>query len=257
RGTTRATRPVGAAGTDWICTPGFGASGTTPCSAAAGAAMSNPNPTITRVLVARMPPLYQSHARQSAARLRTSASVSSASTARSISPMRAGASARPALSRNLSTIAAAGNGRDTLPRPSGARASRTRPSLSRRSKRVLVAQVERTVQIGVVVVAARVGLEADRQGLPLVPERRERTHVGLGAEERAIEAEAPVEDRRRPREAAARQGAGDRSRVARPAGVHTLDPGAVFQVLEHPGREAAGDAERRRQAIGVEALQTA
>src|SRR5207237_10629146 len=82
-----------------------------------------------------------------------------------------------------------------------------------------------------------------------------RRAIGLRADEVAVEAEAPGEDGGGTGEAAAGQRAGHRAGVAGPARVHALDPRAVLQVLEHAGGEAAGDAERRGEPAGVQALE--
>src|SRR5574341_222068 len=81
-----------------------------------------------------------------------------------------------------------------------------------RVESVVAPERERAVQVGVVVVTARVRLEADPQRLPFLAERAEGGRIGLGAEKRAVEAEAALEDRRGAAEAAAREPRGDDAR---------------------------------------------
>src|SRR5207237_1187178 len=112
---------------------------------------------------------------------------------------------------------------------------------------------ERAVEVGVIVVAARVGLESDAKRLPLFAQRVERRSVGLRAEERAIQAEATLEDRRGPAESAAREAGRDDTGVCGPSRMDSLHPRPVLEVLVDSRGEAAGDAERdpradRRQA---------
>src|SRR5437870_5333216 len=99
-----------------------------------------------------------------------------------------------------------------------------------------------------VVVAAGIGLEADAERFPLLAESVEGRARGLRSEERPVEAEAALKNRRRPDEPAAGEPRGDDAGVGGPSRVHPLHPRAVLQVLDHARREAARDAERRRQS---------
>ena len=91
---------------------------------------------------------------------------------------------------------------------------------------------------------ARVRLESHPQRLPPPPEiGGDGRRIREASQKRPVEPEAPLENRGGAGEAAPRQARRQRSRVACPAGVKALDPGAVLQMLEDSGGEAAGDAE--------------
>src|SRR5438876_2891771 len=96
-------------------------------------------------------------------------------------------------------------------------------------------QLERAIQIGVVEMAARVRLVADAERLPLATERVERPRIRLGAQERTVQAEAALQDRRRTRHPAAGEPSGERARVAGPTRMQPLDPRPVLEVLHDAG----------------------
>src|SRR6266849_9099027 len=100
----------------------------------------------------------------------------------------------------------------------------------------------------------RIRLEADVEGLPRPAERVERSDIGIGVDEGAIEPVAALEDRGRTGEAGAGERGGGGSRLSRPARMQALDPRAVLEELHHARREATGDAERRGQCNAIEAL---
>src|SRR5919108_2263298 len=102
--------------------------------------------------------------------------------------------------------------------------------------------------------AARVRLVADPEGLPFAAEGLERPRIRRGAQERSIQAEAALQDRRGTRHAAAGEPGGERAAVSGPTRMQPLDPRAVLEVLHDAGREAAGETERRRQPRGIQPL---
>src|SRR4029450_3675067 len=85
----------------------------------------------------------------------------------------------------------------------------------------------------------------------------ERRRIVLGAEERAIEPEAALEDRRRPAESAAREAGRDDTGVRRPSRMNSFHPRAALELLADSRGEAAGDTERRGEPIAVEGVEPA
>ena len=99
-------------------------------------------------------------------------------------------------------------------------------------------------------VARRVRLVRDPGRLPALAEVGELAVdvdlAPLGAEERVVEAEAPLEHARRPFGAEGRETRGQHRAVGRPRRVHRLRRRPVLEVGEEPAGERAGDAERAR-----------
>src|SRR5256885_7978998 len=114
-----------------------------------------------------------------------------------------------------------------------------------------------SVEVGVVVVAARVRLEADPEGLPRRAERLEGRRVRRLSEKGPVEAEPALEDGLRSAEPAARERRRHEARVRGPARVEALNPRPVFQELEEARGQAARDAEGGGEPCLVEAVELA
>ena len=106
-------------------------------------------------------------------------------------------------------------------------------------------------------VADRKRLVGDPRRLPAAAEvgelARDVDRALLGAEERVVEAELPLEHRPRTGRAVRRQPRREVRAVRRPRRVHRLRRRALGEVGEEPAGERAGDPERARRRPGVEA----
>ena len=100
--------------------------------------------------------------------------------------------------------------------------------------------------------AAGIGLEGERLGHPARAEIVERRVVALrGVGEAVKQPVHALEHRARPEETAARQQRRADAGLRRPAGMQPLGPGALGEIFDDAGGEAAGDAERVDDLLGV------
>jgi hypothetical protein len=101
--------------------------------------------------------------------------------------------------------------------------------------------------------AAGIGLEGECLDHPTRPEIGERVVVALRRVGEAVKQSVhALEHRAWPEEAAARQQRRAQARLRRPAGMQPLGPGALGEIFDDAGGEAAGDAERVDDLLGVE-----
>nr|WP_228430455.1 hypothetical protein [Baekduia soli] len=116
-------------------------------------------------------------------------------------------------------------------------------------------RLDRGVQRCVHEVAGRVGLVGDLRRLPALAEVGELALdvEVVAAQVGVVEAEAPLDDRLGPGLAVGGEGRGQQAGTGGEARVQALGRGAVGEMLEDPGGQAAGDAQGLGRRRGVEA----